>query len=373
MEHLETTSQRYKASHMRNQRNKLNSKYWELSFSYVEIKNEKLQKLATEGEALGIITFKKTSHRKQNKAQLSTLVEVPLPEKEGAELCEIWRTKQAIVSGNFSEINYRCSKDFLFGNLTLNIDQSLGIDGENIIFQLQELSEYAYTQIFNLLDEQGYQHLLRIWNFIPEINKISQELEHYQHFNIGRRKAFLAHDRPPTTHAPAASALGCDGSALIIYFLASRESTLAIENPRQISAYHYPKKYGPSSPIFARAGWTQLGEQKLLFISGTASIVGHQSLHKNDIIAQTRESMANIASILSEANRVVNEPLYHLDHLSYKVYVRRLKDIKIIHDTMNLLVSPETPRLYLVAEICRADLLVEIEATAGLHLSETIR
>ena len=95
------------------------------------------------------------------------------------------------------------------------------------------------------------------------------------------------------------------GSPLSIYFLAARRPPKMIENPRQTSAYHYPPKFGRHSPIFSRACvWGESGGGRL-FVSGTASIVGHETIHRGDVIAQTRETMVNIGALLEEANRIV--------------------------------------------------------------------
>ena len=77
-----------------------------------------------------------------------------------------------------------------------------------------------------------------------------------------------------------------------------------IENPRQTSAYHYPPKFGKHSPIFSRACSGAARQRPSLFISGTASIVGHETIHPGDVRAQTRETMANINALLDEANRL---------------------------------------------------------------------
>jgi hypothetical protein len=91
-----------------------------------------------------------------------------------------------------------------------------------------------------------------------------------------------------TGAVPAASAVGiADGPLDLCFFAGRGEPPLPLENPRQISTYDYPPQYGPRAPTFSRATLAQIGGQWTLFISGTASIVGHQSLHPDDILAQT--------------------------------------------------------------------------------------
>jgi enamine deaminase RidA (YjgF/YER057c/UK114 family) len=101
-----------------------------------------------------------------------------------------------------------------------------------------------------------------------------------------------------------------------------------------------------------------------LFVSGTASIVGHETVHRGDVAAQARETMTNIAALLDEANRVVGSARYFLDGLKFKVYVRQPADLRAIEGTLAASLRPSTSVVYLQADVCREDLLVEIEATA---------
>jgi chorismate lyase / 3-hydroxybenzoate synthase len=135
-----------------------------------------------------------------------------------------------------------------------------------------------------------------------------------------------------------------------------------IENPRQTSAYHYPPKFGRHSPIFSRACVWGGAHHHRLFVSGTASIVGHETLHRGDVVAQTRETMTNIGALVDEANDLAGSTRYSIDTLKLKVYVRRPGDLAAIQATLAGMLSPVTSVLYLKADVCREDLLVEIEA-----------
>ncbi len=338
-----------------------------LYFSYIRPASGALQSLDGEEGLLGAVTFRTGFWRKEDGATPEGMVQVPLS-GGGDDLCEIWQTTQPAAAGRSDHITYRHSRDFLFGSIALS---AAGVPAGNrrglAIPPMQGCTEFAYRQIFGLLDRHGYPNLLRVWNFIPDINGVSHGLEHYRQFNAGREEAFLACGRLPEQNSiPAASALGSIDGPLVVYFLAARHKSVAVENPRQTSAYHYPREYGPSSPTFSRAGWIDLGQQKALFISGTASIIGHQTRHGGDVAAQTRESMANIAAVLAEANRVAASPLYGLNGLSCKVYLRHITDLPAVRAELDLLVTPAAPVFYLQADICRQDLLVEIEATAGI-------
>ena len=216
----------------------------------------------------------------------------------------------------------------------------------------------------DFLDVERYPYLLRVWNYVPDINRDSHGTERYRLFNAARQQALEACGRPLTGKVPAASALGAAaGSPLVAYFLAARTAPAFVENPRQVSAYHYPRRYGAHSPVFSRATLQRQNGSLMLFISGTASIVGHRSIHVGDTAAQTRETLTNIAALLEEANRVERAACFSLGSLACKVYVRRPADLATIRAELSKALEPAAKVIYLQADICRQDLLVEIEAT----------
>jgi len=277
-------------------------------------------------------------------------------------LCEVWRVAnpriQLFGEAGHSRLQYRYCDDLLFGSLT--IAEQAASEGE--AEALLRATGIAYQEIFDLLAETEHRHLIRIWNYLPEINRETGGDERYRHFNTARQSAFRNSGRVVEGAIPAASALGSPaGSPISIYFLAARRPPTMIENPRQTSAYHYPPQFGRHSPMFSRAClWGENGGGKL-FVSGTASIVGHDTIHQGDVIAQTRETMVNIGALLEEANRVGAER-YSLDGLKLKVYVRRPSDLPAIKATLSQSLGRANGVVYLQADVCREDLLVEIEA-----------
>jgi len=278
-------------------------------------------------------------------------------------LCEVWRTiGPDLSSGDTaqSRVQYRYSKDLLFGSLTIAEE---AIDACSEAGALLRATEIAYQEIFDVLNETEHRHLIRIWNYLPDINAQAGGDERYRLFNSARQMAFRKSGRATMGTVPAACALGSPaGSPISIYFLAARRPAKMIENPRQTSAYHYPPKFGRHSPIFSRACvWGESGGGNL-FISGTASIVGHETIHPGNVVAQTRETMINIGALLDEANRVVGAARYSLEGLRLKVYVRKPSDLAAIEATLSQLLKSADDIVYLQADVCREDLLMEIEA-----------
>ena len=280
----------------------------------------------------------------------------------GDSICEVWHGSGQLTQGQSGDIHYRHDEGVLFGVITLSETLFEAGAGKT---PLQQATESAYRQVFALLDTLHYPHLFRFWNYIADINTHSFGLERYRQFNLGRQDAFLAHGRDVVGNVPAACALGLAQGPLTIAFLAGRVAPLNIENPRQISAYQYPQQYGPRSPTFSRASLVRLGQDEVLFISGTASVVGHATLHPADVVAQTRETMTNIEAVLAEANRLTSQHKFDLAGLYYKVYVRHPADLVQIRAELAHCVGGALKAVYLQADVCRQDLLVEIEATAA--------
>lgn len=279
-------------------------------------------------------------------------------------LCEVWLSADPVSAGAADGIAYRRTDDLLFGVVT----EAEGVDGVGSAAPLRRAAERGYLRLFALIDALGYSSLLRAWNYFAEINLEEGGVERYRQFNAGRQDAFLASGRSLTDGVPAACALGAAGQPMSIAFLAARRPGVAIENPRQVSAFHYPAAYGPRSPTFSRATLFRLPGQEVLFLSGTASIGGHETRHSGDVVAQTRETLANLQAVLEAANGATQGPGFSLESLYLKVYLRDPGDLEAVRGVLTEALGPGLRAAYLQADICRADLLLEIETTAGLRI-----
>jgi enamine deaminase RidA (YjgF/YER057c/UK114 family) len=201
-------------------------------------------------------------------------------------------------------------------------------------------------------------HAVRIWNFVPDIHGQLETGDRYMTFNAGRfaayRDALGGTDTFPMT-LPTASAVGISEHALSVHVLAADERGQPVENPRQTPPYLYSARYGARPPCFARA--TRLGPT--LFIGGTASILGEDTQHEDDVEQQTREACANISALL-DAAMAASSVSANLGALqSVRVHVR---DADHAPDVLALLdqLAPELPVVELVqAPLCRRELLVK--------------
>lgn len=290
-----------------------------------------------------------------------------LPGADEACFEEFWLTSEPVSAGESDGVVWRRSGDVLYG--VIEMDEALFV-GESARSPLQAASEEAYRCLFRLLEAQELPHLWRVWNYLAEINGESHGLERYRQFNIGRQDAFLEFSRGATGNVPAACALGLAGGPLSIAFMAGATPAVPVENPRQVSAYNYPAEYGPRSPTFSRAALVYPPGREILFVSGTASIVGHRTVHPGDVVGQCRESLANVAAVVKEASRHARSGAFALAEMSYRVYIRDAANQPLTAATLAPLLGTNVDIVYVEADICRQDLLLEIEATASHALEE---
>ena len=271
----------------------------------------------------------------------------------GSDLAyEVWTSGKPVVHYHDGVISGAGNDDVFFGSLSFQVGST---------DDLNEVAFSAFSAIFEFLQQSKHSHLIRVWNYFPEINATKQEMERYRGFSKGRHEAFRRYQRK-VEESPAACALGSHGGPLAIYFMASRTPGLQIENPRQISAYNYPEQYGPRSPTFSRATLAFQGASQTLFVSGTASIIGHQTVHPDSVEMQTQETLANIRAVIDQAVASGFPPPDFARDLLLKVYIRHAHDLDEVKDVINKEFGPVLEMLILQADICRADLLLEIEA-----------
>ncbi len=287
---------------------------------------------------------------------------------QASSLYEVWFADGDIVRGKHGPVHFSYNQELLYGVLQID-EQDRQFEGGRPYSDktpLQLAVEQGYTALFETVDSLGYNAILRVWNYIADINAEECGVERYRQFNTGRQAGFLASGHPVTGSVPAASAVGTRNGPLVISFLASRgDAPTSIENPRQVSAYQYPRQYGPASPTFSRACMASVTGDEILFVSGTASIVGHLTLHVGDAAAQATETVANLTAILDQANRVHRGANLTLADLCCKVYVRDPADLPTLDAALRACVGPTPKLVYIQADICRAGLAMEIEATAG--------
>ncbi len=279
---------------------------------------------------------------------------VPL-QPHGVAPFELWRANAPVTHGRDGDIAWSTDGQLLFG--AIEIDESaIGIEAAAAL---------AYAQMIAFVRRSATPQLLRVWNYLDAITLGDGDAERYRQFCIGRAHGMGDFD---ASRLPAATAIGrCDDERVIqVYWLAAREAGTPVENPRQVSAYRYPREYGRQSPSFARAMLPPPGGAAPLLLSGTASVVGHASQHEGELLAQMEETFANFDALLGAARlRQLSLPAQFGPGTRLKVYVRDRADLPLVAEALDQRFGDRVPRILLHAAICRRELSVEIDGVHG--------
>jgi chorismate lyase/3-hydroxybenzoate synthase len=304
-------------------------------------------------EVLTAVVFGANTPRPQDPRVLV----IDLEPLAGSARCEVWRGRGRARLGTAGPIRHVDDGNCFAGWLSID---------ESRVGGILQATEDAYMGLLRLQADSPYRHVWRVWNFMTAINEGQGDDERYQQFCLGRARAFAAiGGTAPVFGYPAATAVGRQGGprSLQVCWFAGREPGTAIENPRQVSAFHYPRNYGPAAPSFSRA---MAVPGPLFLVSGTSSIVGHASLHAGDLDAQLRETLVNVDTLLhrAQASGHVASATLGADSL-IKAYVRRRGDAAKVESGLRDHYGPDVPTLVVAADICRPELLVEIEVLHG--------
>ncbi len=269
-------------------------------------------------------------------------------------MIEVWSSSSQVSHGVSDGVSFSENGEFMFGGVSLR---------ETPDDDLETVSSRAYHLIIKLIQAKGYPHLIRIWNYFPSINAEENGVERYKTFCVGRAAGFRnEYKENMQQYFSAASAVGSDGERLTICFTASKEPGHNIENPRQVSAYSYPSKYGTQSPSFSRATYHKSYDEQRLFIAGTASIVGYETMHKGDFEKQLSETLQNIDSLLKHVTKTGCAGFENAFSLSLlKVYLRNEDSVNLAQAALEEFFGPDVKSIFLRGDICRSDLLLEIE------------
>ena len=230
---------------------------------------------------------------------------------------------------------------------------------------LDQASEKAYSAIFEQMHNCGYPFLIRTWNFFSGITSDGYAgSNNYQLFCSGRARAYEQQSLAEQAY-PAATVIGTQQTGIHIFFIAAKQAGIGIENSLQISAFDYPPIYSQDSPLFSRALLHRNHSQEILFVSGTASITGHDTQYAGDINRQTEICLSNIEQLISTAVIEQNmTPISLQDFSQFKVYIKNPNDIDTVRTHIQQILGPSAPVYYLQGDMCRSDLSLEIEALA---------
>ncbi|MGL6226226.1 MAG: hypothetical protein ACRC10_06330 [Thermoguttaceae bacterium] len=241
-------------------------------------------------------------------------------------------------------------------------------------------SRNAFDRLEKVLTQRDFrvEQLLRVWLYQGHLVEREKDTQRYKELNRARTDFFagrsfisdlLPKDYRGGTVYPASTGIGGDDFDLAIggiAFLSKIAGTVAVplENPRQTSAFDYAAVYSPQSPKFSRAMCLAHNQTARIYVSGTAGITDSESRYENDPMMQTELTLDNIAALISGENLKQHGILGFDADLSdlelARVYVKRWSDFPVIQAVCEKR-CPNTPILYTIADVCRDELLVEIE------------
>lgn len=238
----------------------------------------------------------------------------------------------------------------------------LGCATEPVGSSIKQAAQTLYRRVIAATHGHAF---YRIWNYVPAINANRDGAETYHGFCEGRSQAFEAALGAGFKRAlPSASAVGCSGSSLALVFVAGRSAPQHLENPEQVPAYDYPREHGPRPPSFSRATLARVGQQRLLFVSGTAAIKGHATIGPGELQPQLDCTLDNLTLVSRAAGLGAKLAAGGEFQRHFKVYVRDPRDYAAVRERLEReLIEPGDRAIYLQADICRAALKVEIEAS----------
>ncbi len=338
-----------------------------------------LDALLAEDEVLAVIGFGEAAPAAHPDPRYLRVALEPL---QAPAPFEVWRVSAPVVSGRAGRVRYAHDGRLLFGALEINEAEfdcagvhEAGLDSDTPPgTAIAAAAAKGYTELAAFLADSGFPHVVRFWNYLAAITEGIDDAERYRQFCVGR-----AHGLPLLVRYPAATAIGKPESSaggervLQIYFLAATSPGTPIENPRQLSAYRYPRQYGPQPPTFARAmlassdAPADASNDAPLLISGTASVRGHASVHVDDVIGQLDETLVNLRAVLDAARELQPAlPPALGAHSVLKAYLRDRSDASMVEAALRANLPADTSLLLLHADICRAELLIEIDGFHGV-------
>ena len=233
---------------------------------------------------------------------------------------------------------------------------------------IRQQSEEIFSQLSKMLAKHGFAicDIYRQWNYIEQITTIRNERQNYQEFNDARSRFYNSADW--SNGYPAATGIGTSCGGVMIEVFAIRGTNVvnhAIDNPVQVAAHNYSQKVltgktdeaQRTTPKFERA--RIVGD--VVYISGTAAIKGENSLQLDNATAQTEETM-NIIKSLTATNNIPTE-CTATEYTLLRTYIKNSDEAAEVIKFMDER-YPSVPKHYLIADVCRPELLIEIEGTA---------
>lgn len=248
---------------------------------------------------------------------------------------------------------------------------------------LHSTSLDTFGRMAGMLEEGGFRfsQVLRTWLYLGDIVGLEAKRQRYQELNRARADYFanipFANGNTPPHNGngafyPASTGIGALGTGVAmscVALLSKRDDlrVVPLENPHQTSACEYAEAYSPRRPRFSRAVAVVDHEVATVFVSGTASITGSESCYLDDVEMQTHQTLDNIEALIGRTNlrshgiQGIGATLGDL--VQIRVYLKDASDYEKVLAVCRERIG-EVPAIFTVADVCRSELLVEIEGVA---------
>ncbi|MCF0167522.1 MAG: endoribonuclease L-PSP [Bacteroidales bacterium] len=260
----------------------------------------------------------------------------------------------------YQGIEYACCDEGGLRRLFLT-----GISADNYDLRIGEQGDEVFRKIAAIFAREGFAagDIVRQWNYIERITEYDGEFQRYQQFNDARSRFYASSQW--VDGYPAATGIGTATGGLSVDIDAVKKidsqavlKLMPIDNSLQTAPHAYSSKvlrHDGSTPKFERAKLVVGERQRILYVSGTAAIRGEASHLRPDATEQTSVTMDNIMHLVRKSG---------LDSLrAARVYIKQAADYLPVRATLERY-WPQLAKIYVVADICRDELLVEIEGFA---------
>ena len=243
-------------------------------------------------------------------------------------------------------------------------------------------SECVFAEMANRLKnaKASFRDVVRTWLYTGNITEVENGIERYRELNRARTDFFdaeRAKGRMPSgpdgeIRYPASTGIGMLSPSIDIGCLALQTDRgdvriLSLENPGQTAAFDYDTSFSTKSPKFSRAMAVVIGDYVTTWISGTASIIDSESVHLGDAAQQTEQTIDNIQNLISHENfarhGAPGAGAELTDLAKVRVYVKRAEDYAACREVCERRLG-SLPTIYALADVCRPELLVEIEGVS---------
>lgn len=264
---------------------------------------------------------------------------------------------EEIIYKSMGNVHYIILKDKHAKGLLIG-----GIQGD-INTSIEQQSQDAFHILEGILHDEGFDinDIIRQWNYIEQITEFEGTNQNYQSFNNARSDFYNKTEW--TRGYPAATGIGMNHGGIIIdadvaSFTSDQYAVIPIDNKLQVAAHKYSEQVlenaqlQKTTPKFERAKALIHNQNRLVYISGTAAIRGEESLKDVGLKEQLKITIENIGQLTG------NAPLAML-RVYFKDAVSET-EIKELMKPYNI----NIPISYVQANVCRTELLIEIEGIA---------